>query len=429
MVARINSGKSISKALNYNEKKVTEGQAEYLSAQNFLKEIQDMNFYEKLKTFEKLTTLNERTSTNSLHVSLNFDPSENLSNEKLTMIANSYMSQIGFGDQPYLVYRHHDTGHPHIHIVSTNIRNDGSRISLHNLGANQSEAARKQIEVDFNLVKAEGKNLSESLKLAPLNAQKLNPGKRSTKAAISNVLGVVIPQYKYGSLAELNAVLKVYNVTAERCGESSDTYRHRGLLYRVLDGNNKKTGTPIKASLFYMKPTLNNLEKRFAENEPLKQPHGKRIRAAIDYAFFKNPKMDLKKLEQKLAKEGISTIIRDNKEGIIYGITYVDHKSKCVFNGSDLGKQYSARSIQQRCSKQTNQPVETVVDKIKKTNRSELLIDSKTARTTTLTPASFIKETENIFFGSLMNAEQSYDGVPFQLRKSKKKRQRKKLGI
>ena len=157
MVARINTSKSISKALNYNEHKVQEGKAEILSASGFLKEADKMNFYEKLERFESLTSLNERTATNTLHVSLNFDPSETLSNDKLVEIADTYMQKIGYNNQPYLVYRHHDAGHPHIHIVSTNIERDGSRISMHNMGRNQSEKARKEIEIDFKLVKAEDK--------------------------------------------------------------------------------------------------------------------------------------------------------------------------------------------------------------------------------------------------------------------------------
>ncbi len=212
MVARVNTGKSISKALNYNEKKVQQEHAQLLLAHNFIKDLNQMNFYDKLHSFEKLTSLNDRTTTNTLHVSLNFDPSEKLSDDKLIAIAENYMKRIGFGDQPYLVYRHFDTGHPHIHIVSTNIQRDGNRISIHNLGRNQSEIARKEIEIEFGLVKAESKKLQDSLKLQPLNARKINPGKRSTKAAISNVLGIVIPQYKYSSLAELNAILKLYNV-------------------------------------------------------------------------------------------------------------------------------------------------------------------------------------------------------------------------
>lgn len=313
-MARINTGKSISKALNYNEKKVQQGQAEILSAANFLKDADKMNFYQKLGMFEKLTSLNERTTTNTLHVSLNFDPSEQLDNEKLVAIASGYMARIGFEEQPWLVYRHFDTGHPHIHIVSTNIQRDGNRISMHNMGRNQSEVARKEIEIEFGLVKAESKKLIDGAVLKPLNAQKINPGKRTTKAAISNILGIVIPQYKYGSLAELNAVLKLYNVVADRCGEDSHTYKHNGLLFRVLDDKGNKTGTPIKASLFYLKPTLKNLETRFSENEQLKQPHAKRLKTAIDFVLLKKSGAGLSQLMNDLNKERISVVLRQNKD-------------------------------------------------------------------------------------------------------------------
>ena len=101
MVARINSGKSIAKALNYNEQKLKLGKAECLHAENFLKDTEKLNFYDKLRHFERLTSLNERTTTNTFHVSLNFDPSEKLSNEKLNDIAKEYMQKIGFEKQPF----------------------------------------------------------------------------------------------------------------------------------------------------------------------------------------------------------------------------------------------------------------------------------------------------------------------------------------
>ncbi len=65
------------------------------------------------------------------------------------------MTGIGFGEQPYLVYQHHDSGHAHIHIVTTNIKGDGKRISLHNLGKQLSEKTRREIENEFKLIKAD----------------------------------------------------------------------------------------------------------------------------------------------------------------------------------------------------------------------------------------------------------------------------------
>lgn len=64
------------------------------------------------------------------------------------------MDKIGFGDQPYLIYQHHDAGHPHIHITSINVQDNGKRIDMHNIGKDKSEPARKEIEEAFNLVKA-----------------------------------------------------------------------------------------------------------------------------------------------------------------------------------------------------------------------------------------------------------------------------------
>src|SRR4051795_9469405 len=165
------------------------------------------------------------------------------------------MQKIGFGEQPYLVYQHHDAGHPHLHIVTTNIKQDGKRIALHNLGQHQSMKASKEIEQEFDLVKALSKTRMR-YELQPVNAQKVQYGKSETKRAITNVLDAVLPYYKYTSLAELNAILKLYNVVADRGSEQSRIYKNEGLVYHILNEQGEKIGIPIKASLIYNKPTL-----------------------------------------------------------------------------------------------------------------------------------------------------------------------------
>lgn len=128
MVAVIKTGHSIHRILNYNENKVNEGAAECILATNYAMDVENLSFTYKLNRLLKQAELNENVSRNSIHVSLNFDPSEQLSKEQLNEIADTYMQKIGFGEQPYLVYRHADAGHPHIHIVSVKVRADGSRI-------------------------------------------------------------------------------------------------------------------------------------------------------------------------------------------------------------------------------------------------------------------------------------------------------------
>lgn len=105
-----------------------------LAAVNYPKDVEDLGFYQKLSLLENQAALNVRTKVNSVHISLNFDPSERLSANRLGEIADTYLQKIGFEGQPYLLYPHHDAGHPHVHIVTTNIKADGKRIELHNLG-------------------------------------------------------------------------------------------------------------------------------------------------------------------------------------------------------------------------------------------------------------------------------------------------------
>jgi hypothetical protein len=55
-------------------------------------------------------------------------------------------------------------------------------------------------------------------------------------------------------------------------------------------------------------------------------------------------------LSNTLRSDGISVVARQSNEGKIYGMTFIDHQYRCVFNGSDLGRNYSAQAIQERCT-------------------------------------------------------------------------------
>jgi hypothetical protein len=349
MVAVIKTGHAIRRAFHYNENKIKEGVAECIGAGNYLREPDEMNENQRLNRLLNQAALNQNVKRNSVHISLNFAPGEELSKDRLNEIAGEYMERIGFKDQPFLVYQHHDAGHPHLHIVTTKIRSDGSRIDTQNIGRNQSEEARKAIEKKYGLVRAEDQKRQE-FELKPINIQKVLYGRSQTRRAIQNVLESVLKSYKYTSLPELNAILHQYNVSADRGSENSRIFKNNGLVYRVLNDDGKPVGVPIKASDFYSKPTLKFLEKQFETGKVERQKHRSRIKNTIDLALKSKHGEDLDKLILALKKEGIHTVLRANQEGLIYGITFVDHRTKCVFNGSALGKNYSAKTLQQRCA-------------------------------------------------------------------------------
>ncbi|MFD2871910.1 relaxase/mobilization nuclease domain-containing protein [Mucilaginibacter ximonensis] len=391
MVAVIHHSNRIDKMLNYNEHKVGEGIAKCLEAAHYPKDLAGLNFYQKMAGLDKLRSLSTR-KINSVHISLNFDPSEKLSAEKLKAIAADYMEKIGFKDQPYLLYEHYDSGHPHVHIVTTNIRADGSAIELHNIGSVQSEIARKAIEIAFGLVKAQDSERQEKQRVKPVNVQQALYGKTETKRAISGVLNYVLSAYKFASLPELNAVLKCYNIVADRGDKESRMYRNNGLVYSMLDKQGNKVGVPIKASDFHIQPTLKFLSKKYAANEAARLSKKTHIKNTVDLALLKSISID--KLIESLKKDGIDAILRKSLDGIIYGITYVDHKEKVVFNGSDLGKNYSAKAIQERCA----------LPLLKQPNLLELKLDLATI---------------------LLDTQEPSEALPFELKQQKKKKRKR----
>jgi hypothetical protein len=427
MVAKIAPGKSIRDCFYYNENKVKEGAATMLAAENYPLEIGQLTEHYRLKMLEKLAALNTNTTVNSVHISLNFDPSEKLPVEKLKEIAKVYMDNLGFGHQPYLVYEHRDAGHPHIHIVTTNIEMDATAITLHRLVNRKSEPARKMIEQKYGLVRAEDQKASHQ-QLKTAYAAKVIYGRSESRRSIANVLSKVLKEYRYSSLEGLNAILGLYNIKADRGSEDSRIYKNNGLVYRILDDKGQPVGVPIKASSFFEKPTLKYLEERFGDNQKESGKFKAAVKNAIDLNLMKHKNITLKELMGALKKDGIEVVLRQNKEGILYGITYVDHKNKCVFNGSELGKQYSANAMQLRCG-DTDNALSTSQQYIASENK---YIDPATKSNG---PQDSIKadegvagrqvnESENLL-EALTQSENNYEYLPYELRKTRKKRKKK----
>lgn len=425
MVAVIKTGRSIHRIFNYNENKVREGVARCIGQGNYPVEATRLSANMRLNRLLNRAMLNPNVSRNSVHISLNFDPYEILSDEKMNSIAHSYMKGIGFDKQPYLVYRHEDAGHPHLHICSVNIRADGRRIDMNNIGRNQSEKARKEIEQNFGLVVAEGQQRTYALD--PVDVEKARYGKRTTKAAIQTVLQYVLDRYSYASLPELNAVLNLYNVTAERGGEDSVMYRLGGLHFRLLDDGGKKIGVPIKASLFYNRPTLKNLQEKFLKNRPKKLPHKLKLKNSLDKLLVSTDIVSMESLGQALETQGIHLRLRQSTEGHLYGVTFVDHRTHCVFNGSELGKGYSAKALELRLGPGTV-AVPNLPRHSARQQEDGLQPQPTAAETKAMSnpPAPAQPKEEPTMLDTLLQVENVPDYLPYHLRKYRKRKKKKR---
>jgi len=353
MYSKISFNKSVRRVIGYHEKKLEKGKAEYLLAENFIKDTHQLSREDKIGWMEDLTRRNEEVKYNTLHFSLNFSLRDRLTNEQMSHMAKRYMSLMGIGSQPYLVYRHYDSAHPHLHIVVSKIRSDGTNIHPGKKWFYESAGITRELEKQFSLTRrlSKAERIVNARELNKTPALRIEYGKDPVMPAIGHVLGNVVDHYKYTSLDEFNALLRLWNVKADRGTEKSKMYQHGGLRYSVLDKEGKAVGMPVKASAFDAKPTLKKLEEKFVLNKTLREEHRPYIEGSLAWIFRKDLG-SIENIRKALKKEGVSVVIDNDRKDKPPSIYYVSHHEKYVFEGASLGERYTLQAILQRIAQE-----------------------------------------------------------------------------
>ena len=339
MVAKITSGSNIYGVLKYNLDKVQENKADVFMCENMIErddKIPDMDLM--LDCFNTYLNNNNRTQKTVFHVSLNPHPDDHLSDERLKEIAQEYMNKMGYGHQPYLVFKHRDIEREHIHIVSVRVDEQGVKI-------NDSYEHRHSKQITDALEKKYGLKPStpeEEKKMNVLKAvhYKTNDVKRQIRNTVKELI-----KYRFQSVKEFNALLSLYNIGCEEVKGEVNGKHYTGLIYFALDEQGKPTGTRFKASLWGKQigyeTLLHNIENSKNEYKTLgiKEQLKQEILTCMDAR-------NMEEFKRKLKDKNIDVIFRMNTENRIYGVTFIDHRNKYVFNGSKLGKQFSANVFQ-----------------------------------------------------------------------------------
>jgi hypothetical protein len=347
MLAKVKCHSNLNVSIGYSEVKMVQGKAECLLAVNFTRQAGGLSHDDKVARFAQRTSLHEGVTCNAVHISLNFSPREQLSNEKMKMLAQHYMQAIGFDRQPYLVYRHSDAHHPHMHVVSTNITADGKRIQLQDIVRKQSREVVHKMEERFSLAKNERSMQSETFQVQ--HAQRVIQGEMGIKRAISDVLNTVMPHFNYTNMGEYNAALRLYNVAAHQGKEGSRLQQTGGLLYYALNKEGQRISLPMKASSFLLKPTLATLEKQFVLNLEKRKEMLLHVNTYADW-ILNTRKPTWEGFKKEMLKEGISVVVQADKTSGQGSVYFVHHQQKAVLSGESMGPAYALQTLQQKCS-------------------------------------------------------------------------------
>ena len=157
MVAKITTGKNVYGALAYNQEKVDKGVGTVLRT-HVVREPYDGRFSVAATAEDLLRWMpaHYRTENPVIHISLNPDPKDLLDDEQLADIADKYMERMGYGEQPYIVFKHTDTDRRHIHIVSVQVGPDGRKIKDSRRNE-RSVAVTEELEREYGVHPAKGR--------------------------------------------------------------------------------------------------------------------------------------------------------------------------------------------------------------------------------------------------------------------------------
>ena len=388
MIARITSGNFIKGAVAYNEEKVAEGEASAIDMRNFDDEVADS----AEAVAKMMMQCTKATSNNNSRVvikkpvfscSLNLNQvdldrlkavrderGEEAENEFYRELAARYMKGMGYGSQPYIVYKHEDIERTHIHIIS--IRVDRNRRKINDSNEKlRSERVRKEIAQVMGL-SDEGERKTKDLSAEEMGKlsrkrsdyiaksgsaieqlARLDAGDASTlnklKHKISNILKFVDENYKPKNMNEYNRILSQFNIRCNRIDTlDKDGRRINGCQFGAVDSKGNFVTHLIRGGQINDKFTLPKLESKFAlasgmTGDIRKEDSFSRkyITSQID-AILKSPRqLDMDYLQSTLRVRGVEVnLVTDNEEKVV-GVNFIDNLNGKVFSGSALGRAYT----------------------------------------------------------------------------------------
>lgn len=340
MVAKISHGISLYGALAYNHGKVVAGTAEILSGNRIISDqlgLPSEDIRLALLSFENYLLANRNTKKPVLHISLSPAPEDRLTDGQLTELADRYMRKMGYGNQPYIAYKHADTYNTHIHIVSVCVDELGKKIS-DAYEHRRSMTICRELETDFCL--RNGADTERQNPKAELKKVDISLG--NVRHQVGNTLKAVLESYRFQTFGEYSALLSTFNIEAKQVRGEYNGIPYTGIVYSATDDTGKVASPPFKSSRFGKRFGNERLEKRMMmDMKDLKE--GKwapSIQADIICAIQQADSR--KRFVELLRQKRIDVVFRENEWGHIYGVTFIDHAHREVFNGSRMGKEFSA---------------------------------------------------------------------------------------
>ncbi|OUN57439.1 conjugal transfer protein MobB [Alistipes sp. An66] len=345
MVANIRTGATVGGAIRYNEEKVNRGKAVVLFWNRVLNPFDatgHMSHERCMASFEPFLQTNRRTTNTVFHVSLNPSPEDRLNDEQLGEIAREYMERMGYGEQPYIVFKHRDIAREHLHIVSLRIDREGRKLP-HDFEARRSVEITRDLERKYGLPPSiKGQELQDREELRKVDYQK-----GDVKQQVSSTVRSCLQHYRCASFGEWRTLLEAFNVSTEERTGTIDGRDYAGMIYGALTDDGYGIGTPFKSSRIGKDVGYEALQRYYERSKMALKEYGVLDELRSKIADEMERCTSRAEFCEQLRDRDVDAVFRLNAAGRVYGVTFIDHEQGIVANGSLLGRSFSANVFEQ----------------------------------------------------------------------------------
>jgi hypothetical protein len=359
MIAKISTGSFVYGMVKYNHDKTKENKKGEVSAQLIgLNNIIISNLESSFETIvsdiiTRNSKNNERVSKPNIHISLNFHKDDILSNEDILEIGKDYMEQMGYGEQPYAIYRHFDKEHPHIHIVTSQINSNGLKINDSHIYRKSTQLSR-DLEEKYEITKALEKNAFFSKKnIHDAIYDHLEFGKHSKVAIMKRVLQEVLED-KPTNQKEFDKLLESFQMKRILSFDSNNEIQGHFFDLYPIDQIHTEEDKPVQKSkgiegaeldISYSYQAIellllqNEKEKKAIQNQVMGRAYSV-INPIVTNYKDTNKQERISNLILNLQKKGLELKIKRTQIGdnpnAIYGLIFKDIKTGHTYSASEI---------------------------------------------------------------------------------------------
>lgn len=323
------SSPTMAGTLRYNEDKVRSGVASVLCTANIGSDDLDVvNMVFEQREREAIRELEHV----SFQMSVNPSESDGIDESHIPAFVEELMEGLGYGDQPWVVFRHNDIERVHYHVVSIRVDEDGRKIRDY-YEKRQCDRIVQALESKYGYIKGRGEEPSERERSAlPVFSEGSGDVVRSIEDCVRDSLS-----YLFTTERQFAEILRCHGVRVQEGLGTRDLSVH--LSFQGLDREGRPcTGSISDAQLsFDVRDTLDRRLEECRMTDPTQ--NRSELRQALSEALRSSG--DIPSLQTALRGKHIDLVIYTDREGKPRGTTLIDHRSRCAFKGSEISRTLS----------------------------------------------------------------------------------------